>query len=492
MRSSDGVPASPATTASALALDLGSSSVRAVLGVLEDGAVRTQEVHRVTHQVVERDGHLTWQIETILEAVRHSLAEATRLLGHPPTSVGVDTWGVDYGLLDHQGRLLRAPRAYRDPRMSRWAAALEERLPRAQAWRATGVSPAEINTVYQLFADLLQEPGLLEQVATVLPLPDLVAHSLGGSLAAGRAIASTTGLAVPGAASWSPEVLEATGIPRHWLPEIVADGTVCGTTADGVAIVRPGGHDTACAVHALGLAPTDTSLFISCGSWSLIGATVPEPVVTDAAFAAGLTNEVRTDGGVRLLRNLTGFWLLQECQRSWGQDDTGALVEAARQAPSLGVVVDPDDPAFARPGDMPEKLATWCQEHYGLAPCGPGQTVRLILESLACAHAAYAEQLSRVLGPALAADAPVHLVGGGARNTLLAQMTASACGRQVVVGATEASALGNLLSQLEATGAIAPGQRAQVVARTVRPHTVEPADPEALNLMQERLLDAVG
>ncbi len=488
-----GVPVVGSTNApSVLALDLGSSSVRAVLGTLEHGVIRTEEIHRFQHQAVLDGDHLTWDIGRILDGVRHSIKLATQVLGKAPASVGVDTWGVDYGLLDAHGHLLRAPRAYRDTRMSRWAVDLEQRLPRKDAWQATGTAPQEINTVYQLFADLSEEPGLKEQVATVLPLPDLIAQSLGAEPGAGRAIASTTGLTVPGAGSWSQEVLRRTGVPSTWLPPVVNDASVAGVTQEGVTIVRPGGHDTACAVHSLGLGLQEVRLFISSGSWSLIGATVPEPLVTPQAFAAGLTNEVRTDGGARLLRNLTGFWLLQECQRAWAEQDTAALVAAAAQTPSLGVVVDPDDPAFMQPGGMPERIRQWCLDRYGTQPDGPAQTVRLILESLACAHATYADELSRVVGPALADDAPVHLVGGGARNAQLAQMTASACGRDVVVGATEASALGNVLAQLEATGAMGSVSRAETVARTVQPRTVEAGERAPFDRMRERLLDATS
>ena len=278
------------------------------------------------------------------------------------------------------------------------------------------------------------------------------------------------------------------------MPPLVDDATVAGMTPEGITIVRPGGHDTACAVHALGLRGDEVRLFISSGSWSLIGAVVPHPVLDEAALRAGLTNEVRTDGGIRLLRNLTGFWLLQECQRSWDEPDTGALVKAAGECSSLGVVIDPDDELFASPGDMPAKIARWCRDHYAVEPEGPAQTVRLILESLACAHAAYAQGLQDVVGDLLDPASPIHLVGGGARNSLLPAMTAAACNRRVVVGTPEASALGNILAQLEATGAVEPASRGEVLRRSVRLVDVEPSDsivpPSAFDVMRERLLNA--
>ena len=478
----------------ALALDLGSSSVRGVLGSYRQGVISTEEVFRLHHQAVDDHGTLTWDLERIMDGVRRSIAMATQRLGRAPDSIGIDTWGVDYGLLDAQGGLLRAPRAYRDRRMARWAADLDRALPVEAAWRETGILPQQINTVYQLYADLRQEPDLVDRVDRFLPLPDLVAHLLGAPAEAGRAIASTTGLASPGARHWASQVLEATGIPERWMPPLVDDATVAGMTPEGITIVRPGGHDTACAVHALGLRGDEVRLFISSGSWSLIGAVVPHPVLDEAAPRAGLTNEVRTDGGIRLLRNLTGFWLLQECQRSWDEPDTGALVKAAGECSSLGVVIDPDDELFASPGDMPAKIARWCRDHYAVEPEGPAQTVRLILESLACAHAAYAQGLQDVVGDLLDPASPIHLVGGGARNSLLPAMTAAACNRRVVVGTPEASALGNILAQLEATGAVEPASRGEVLRRSVRLVDVEPSDsivpPSAFDVMRERLLNA--
>ena len=477
----------------ALALDLGSSSVRAVLGSYRQGAISTEEVFRLHHQAVDDHGTLTWDLERIMDGVRRSIVEVTERLGRAPDSIGIDTWGVDYGLLDAQGELLRAPRAYRDGRMARWATDLDRAISPETAWRATGILPQQINTVYQLYADLRQEPDLVDRVDRFLPLPDLVAHLLGAPAKAGRAIASTTGLASPGARHWASQVLEATGIPERWMPPLVDDATVAGTTPEGITIVRPGGHDTACAVHALGLRGDEVRLFISSGSWSLIGAVVPRPVLDEAALRAGLTNEVRTDGGIRLLRNLTGFWLLQECQRSWDEPDTGALVKAAGECTSLGVVIDPDDELFASPGDMPAKIARWCRDHYAVEPEGPAQTVRLILESLACAHAAYAQGLQNVVGDLLDSASPIHLVGGGARNSLLPAMTAAACNRRVVVGTPEASALGNILAQLEATGAVEPASRGEVLRRSARLVDVEPTDsivdPSTFDAMRERLLN---
>ena len=240
---------SRASRGDALALDLGSSSVRGIL-----------ELFRVGHEVIKRDGHLVWDIDSIMAGVREGLDHATEVLGQPPASIGVDAWGVDYGLIDHSGHLLRPPRAYRDTRMAKYAAEVDRRLPPRAAWEWTGIQPQEINTAYQVFADLAEQPRLRQTVHTLLPIADLAAYLLGATPGIGRGIGSSTGLAIPGASQWSAQVLNALDIPHEWLPHLVSDSTVAGTTDDGSAIVRCGGHDTACAVHSLGLGRDDVSL----------------------------------------------------------------------------------------------------------------------------------------------------------------------------------------------------------------------------------------
>lgn len=474
----------------ALALDLGSSAVRAIVGTLQDGQLSLQEVHRFPHTAESVSGHLTWNLDRIMTGIRDSLLAAASTADGTLASIGIDTWGVDYGLLDADGQLLRPPRAYRDKRMVRHAPALDARISRANAWMSTGITPLPINTAYQVFADLAEEPDLVNNVSSLIPLPDLILYMLGGTRGVGRAIASTTQLATPGAGAWSSVMLEATGTPASWLDTITPDGNVAGTEPlTGATLVRPGGHDTACAVHALGLAPSDVRIFISCGSWSLVGATTPEPIVTPEVLAAGLTNEVRTDGGIRLLRNLTGLWLLQECQRAWHETDVASLIPAAAKAPSLGVIVDPDDTTFQEPGDMPTKISRWCADRYGVAPRSRAQTVRLILESLACAHATYIEQLRRILGDRLDAAAPLHFIGGGARNRLLARFTASAAGAPVRIGPAEASATGNLMAQFEALGTLCSSDRAHVAQSLGEDDLIQPGDPAPFSAMLARLTE---
>ena len=368
-----------------------------------------------------------------------------------------------------------------------------EALPAERAFALTGIQPADINTANQLFADLQQHPGLVDSVERVQLLPDYFASLLCGEQAHGRAISSTTGLATPGAATWSDEVLDALGIPRRWFSEISRDSMVlCPETITGIPMVRPGGHDTACAVHAIphdGVSAED-SVFISCGSWTLVGACTDEPVLSDACFTSGFTNEVRIDGGIRLLKNITGLWILQDCMRAWQQagksTDLPALLVSAESAPSMKVVFDPNDEVFTTPGDMPEKIHARMRELYGREPESTGQLIRLILESLAIAHATAISEVTELTG---ARPKVVNIVGGGSRNGLLCQMTASATGLPVLSGPAEASAAGNLLSQFEAIGAIEPGERDGIIQRSFTPLRFEPRDPTRWNDMRRRLAE---
>ncbi|MDO4411518.1 MAG: FGGY-family carbohydrate kinase [Cutibacterium sp.] len=480
-----------ASRPAALAFDLGSSSVRGILGIFDGQRITTREVLRVNHEACKMNGHLVWDIGRIMSAIHEGFDCATEMLGRPPVSIGVDTWGVDYGLIDHSGHLLRPPRAYRDTRMSKYAAEVDRRLPRRTAWESTGIQPQEINTTYQIFADLAEQPQLRQAVATVLPMPDLVAYLLGAPPAVGRAIGSSTGFAVPSASQWSTPVLEALDIPREWLPDLVPESTIAGTTVHGSPIIHCGGHDTACAVHALGLGKNDVRLFLSCGSWSLMGATIPKPLVTDEAHDAGLTNEVRTDGGIRILRNLTGLWLLQECQRYWNETAITKLLAEAQNSSSLGVIIDPDDEAFVRPGGMPLKISKWCDEHYGVKPRDRAQMVRLIVESLACAHADVVNCLGRVVGSQLDSTDPIMAMGGGIQNGMLMAATASACRRPVITTATEASCLGNLLCQFETADFIKPSDRTNVVAASIEQKVIEPGDPAPFDAMREKLREVL-
>lgn len=452
----------------ALAVDLGSASGRVVAGTLRDGRVVETEVHRFPHQARPVDGVLSWDLDFIWGEVVTGLREAVARFPDA-VSVSVDTWGVDHVALDAEDRPVTPGRAYRDERTTRTLAAFRARLNDEAAWEATGIAPATINTANQLFAFLQEEPGAAARTAQVLLLPDYFTFLLSGRKGWSRSHASTTGLCRPGAHEFNDEVFEALDIPRHWFGEVTSEHDVVGPcTVEGLeslSVVRAGAHDTACAVHALPRDVTQDSYFLSCGSWSVLGVLRDEPLLSPAAHALGLTNEARGDAGLRPLFNITGLWILQECQREWR--DRGAvhdiveLVRLAEETPSPGVVFDPDEPQFALPEGMLARIRQVAtQAGADTELLSQGAIVRIVLESLAARYRRGVDDLSALTGtPATR----LNLMGGGSRNALLCQLTADALGIPVTAGPSEASALGSVLAQLETMGRLDPALRNDVI-----------------------------
>lgn len=529
-----------------LAVDLGASSGRVMLACYDGFKLELREIHRFDNVPIESVGGLYWDADglfaEIVAGIRLAAAE-----GHPILGIGVDTWGVDYGWIGPGGELLRPPHHYRDARMARHAAKLVRRLPPREQFELTGNQPNAINTAYQLFADLEQEPQLRELAAHFLMMPDLFHYRLSGVMAAERSILSTGGLLAAGGSEPSAEVLARLGIPAALLAPVVPAGTVLGELRPDLQaqlrcgplrVVAGASHDTASAVAAVpygcgdagaggadgsaaGLSPATgiagtaengaidsaaglspaadiagspqnpapdsaaaqaqpasrgAAAFISCGTWSIAGIETPQPVLSDAAYECGLTNEACYGGGSRLLKNITGLWLLQECRRHWNaggealsHGDLAALAEAAGPADSR---IDPDDPRFAAPGDMPERVRQFCRDTGQPVPGDHGELARVVLESLADAYGRAIDELESISGRRIAA---VHLVGGGSRNRLLCRLTAERTGREVIAGPVEASAAGSALIQLAALGELDFGRRAEILGRSFALERYRPA-----------------
>ena len=479
-----------------LAVDLGASSGRVMLASFDGSALTLREIHRFDNAPVEDGGGLYWDADALLAEIKAGIRLAAAE-GEPILSVGVDTWGVDYGWIGHDGKLLRRPHHYRDGRMARHAAELERRLPRGEQFRLTGNQPDTINTVYQLFADLEEEPELRERAARFLMMPDLLHYELSGVMAAERTILSTGGLLAAGGDMPAAEALERLGIPAALLTPVVPAGTVLGELrpelqaelgCGPLRVVAGASHDTASAVAAVpygagrggaraasnGISAASDSAagepaaaFISCGTWSIAGLETPRPVLSEAALARGFTNEGCFGGGNRLLKNITGLWLLQECRRHWNAEGRGFshadLAALAEQAGPAASRIDPDDPRFAAPGDMPERVRQYCRETGQPVPGSPGEIARVVVESLADAYGRAIDELEAISGRAIAA---VHLVGGGSRNRLLCRLTAERTRRPVIAGPVEASAAGSALVQLAALGELDFARRAEVIERS--------------------------
>jgi rhamnulokinase len=422
------------------AVDLGASSGRVVAGILESDRIGLRVVERFPNRPIERDGHLRWNLaktyDHVVDGIRR-IPEAE--------SVGIDGWGVDYGVLDQDGNLLADPVAYRDDRTAEVVKEVHELIPPAELYSINGIQVLPINTIYQIVAE--QRGPLWRRAARAVLVPDLVAYWLTGELGTEVTNASTTGLLNIADTAWSTELFGRLGIPADLFPPIEAPGTRRGTTDWGLPVVTVGSHDTASAVVGVP-ATTAHFAFISSGTWSLVGVELDEPVLTEDARHANFTNEQGVDGRIRFLRNVGGLWLLEECLREWVVENRSSLLQEAARRARGGPLIDPDDPSFIAPGGMPTRIAEAAMGRG--AAMSPSATVRCILDSLAMAYARTLAQASALANRGIDV---VHIVGGGSQNRLLCQLTADATGLPVLAGPAEATALGNLVVQARNGGA---------------------------------------
>jgi rhamnulokinase len=478
----------PRKTSSYLAFDLGASNCRTVIGTLSGSRISLHEVHRFATPLRERDGSLSWDVEELWREIRRGLERAMR---EAPDlrSISVDSWAVDYVPLDEAGWPLRDPHCYRDPRTRGRMEQAFQKVPAAELYGRTGIQMLELNSLYQLLADLEEEPGLLWRTAQRLPIADFILYRLCGRAAVERTMASTTQLMDVRTGQWASDLIRRFGLPETGWPEIVPPGTVLGPlvgiAASGAAapvVVASCSHDTAAAVAAV---PADHDgpswAFLSSGTWSLLGMERSKPVLSEAARAANFTNEAGLDGTIRLLKNLNGMWILQECERQWRAEgaefDFNTLIaEAAAARPAAGLL-DLNDPALTGRGDMPANLRQCCRNAGVAVPTTRGGLVRLVFESLAASYARALRDLESLTGERIEV---LHVVGGGSQNKLLCQMTADACGIPVIAGPVEATALGNLLVQARALGEL-PGTRTirDVVRASCRLQEYLPSDATA-------------
>jgi sugar (pentulose or hexulose) kinase len=442
------------TSVTVAAVDLGASGGRVMAGQVGAEGVELHEVYRFPNEPVAVSGTLYWDILRLYTEVRHGLAAATRRFAL--AGVGIDSWGVDYGLLDASGALLGNPVHYRDARTRGVQARVHAALPAAELYAVTGIQQLPFNTIYQLAAT-----PMLPHAATMLLIPDLLAYWLTGEAGAEITNASTTSLLEVRARAWATEVIEKAGLPPRIFPPLRRPGEIIGPVIEPngpgtpLPVIAVASHDTASAVAAVPAAGPDFA-YISSGTWSLAGMELDAPVLTAAGRTANFTNEAGVDETIRYLRNLTGLWLLQQSLRCWPGSSLDDLLAEAARLPRLRFVIDPDDPVFVPPGDMPGRIAAWLAARGEAVPGGPAETVRCILDSMALGHRRAIAEAQSLSGRH--ADV-VHIVGGGARNALLCQLTADATGLPVIAGPAEATALGNVLVQGRALGA-APGDLA--------------------------------
>jgi len=477
-----------------LAVDLGASGGRVALGTVQDGRLEVEVLHRFPNgpiQLPVGEGiGLYWDVlglwREILQGLRLAAAKG------PIASVGVDSWGVDFALLDERGYVLEGLRHYRDPRTEKPFEQAFRALSKDQIYQHTGLQFMPINTLYQLLAVQSQTPDLLSQARHFLMVPDLFHFWLSGRAVCERTDASTTQLFDPHKGNWSGEMLEAFGLPKRIFSPIVEPGTVLGPLRPALAkelglentvVIAPGTHDTASAVAAV---PAEGGpwAYISSGTWSLVGIESPQPVINEVALEANLTNEAGIHGSTRLLKNVMGLWILQECRHAWGDVEFTNLYAQAEAAAPFTAFIDPDHAHFLAAGlDMPARVQAYCAQTAQKVPQTQGQIARCVLESLALKYRLVLETIEEVSGQTIEV---VHVVGGGSLVEVLCQWTADATRREVRAGPVEATLLGNLLVQAEGFGSVARGQSRALVRSMVQPKVYRPQNRQAWESALER------
>ncbi|HEY0618421.1 MAG TPA: rhamnulokinase family protein [Kribbella sp.] len=435
------------------AVDLGASSGRVMVGCVGVDRLELTQVHRFWNGPVRLRDTLHWDILGLYRETLAGLGKAGRLDG-----LGIDSWAVDYGLLDGEGKLLGNPVHYRDARTDGVMERVLRTVPAEDLYAVTGLQQLPFNTIYQLVAE-----RSLDRAETLLMIPDLLAYWLTGRIGAEATNASTTQLYDVRARGWSETLARRVGVPTGLLPEIREAGQVIGPLLPEVAeetgldpatpVIAVGSHDTASSVVAVPAGARERFAYISSGTWSLVGLELAEPVLTAEARQANFTNEGGVDGRIRFLRNVMGLWILQECLRVWDTADLPGLLGEAAAAPAFGVLIDPDDPSFLAPGNMPRRIEDFCARSGQEAPRTKAAVVRCVLESLALAYRRTLRLAQTVADREIDV---VHVIGGGSQNELLCRLTADAAGLPVLAGPVEASALGNVLVQARALGAPLP------------------------------------
>lgn len=464
---------------SALAFDIGAGSGRALIGECirgDDGrlALKLTEVHRFPNEPVQVGPHLHWDILRILQEIKNGIRKAYQA-GFEPVSFGIDTWGVDFGLLDRNGELLGAPYHYRDTQTQGMVEELSRLIGEGRLFLKSGLQFMPFNTIYQLYAMKKMHSPKLDMAHTLLLTPDLLAYLLTGVKVCEFTMATTTGLFHPGTRAWNKPLMEQLGLPAAAFLDPVLPGTRVGALTEAVgrelgvpqlAAVAVGSHDTESAAAAVPAAG-ERFAYLVCGTWSLLGTELPEALLTPEAQAFQFSNEGGVGGVYQLLKNIMGLWLLQECKRGWDHDPQTAetfaeLVELAAAAPPFRSLIDPDDLRFLNPPDMEREIGAFCAESGQPVPRTQGEIVRCILESLALRYRMVLEQMELLTGNVYDG---LHMVGGGIQNELLCSFTAGAFGRPVWAGPVEASAIGNLLVQFQTSGTIGGAREGKELVR---------------------------
>lgn len=444
-----------------LGFDLGASSGRAMLGVLEDEKLELVEIHRFVNQMQRINGHYFWNIFSLFNELKTGLKKCVKEHGIQPESIGIDTWGVDFVHLSKEGLILSLPFAYRDSRTNTSMDDLFQVIPQEEVYAQTGIQFMQFNSLFQLFSMVKDQSSLLEITDSILFMPDALNYLFSGVKKSEFSIASTSQMIVPGTCTWNTGLLEKAGIPTHILNEIILPGTILGniqpevaeeTGSKSVPVIAVAGHDTGSAIVSVPSALNNFA-YISSGTWSLMGIESKQPIVSAQTQQLNFTNEGGVDGTTLFLKNIMGMWLIQEVQRVW--EDEGVkyswteMVGLARKSEPFKFLINPDDTMFLNPRDMVQAVRDFCYQTAQGTPQNHGETIRCIYDSLALKYRYTLEQIGDVSDQLIEV---IHIIGGGANNHFLNQLTADATGLPVIAGPTEATAIGNILIQAKALG----------------------------------------
>ncbi|MCE5323739.1 rhamnulokinase [bacterium] len=457
-----------------LAFDFGAESGRALLATLESGKLTLDEIHRFPTACVSTLGHMHWDVLRLFDEIKQGLKLALEKTGGKIDGIGVDTWGVDFALLGEDGELLGNPYHYRDVRTDGIPEKLFELVPWEKVFETTGIQLLPFNTLYQLYAMTLDHATALRGASTLLFIPDLFNYWLTGVKSCEFSIASTSQCYDMRTNDWAYGLITKLGIPASIFQKTVEPGTVIGTLSDSlvkelgmgadIKVIAPATHDTGSAVAAVPAKDKDYA-YLSSGTWSLMGVETDKPIINDKSRDHGFTNEGGVSGTIRLLHNIMGLWIVQQCRQTWlnagEQISYAEITDMAAGCEGFVSVVNPNAAVFLTHGDMPSRIQNYCRDSGQKVPETKGEIVRCALDSLALAYRATMEDLDDLLGKKLG---KIHIVGGGTQNKLLSQLTADATGRTVIAGPVEATAIGNVLVQAIGTGMVADlGEARQII-----------------------------
>lgn len=472
-----------------IAVDLGAGSGRVIAAKTDFFKLELEEIHRFDNPGTDLPGGSFWNIIGLYREILEGLRRAVERHGEHIVSIGIDTWGCDFGLVDANGELLGMPHQYRDPRFEGMADAMHAILPEVEVYAQTGIKTNFYNSSLHLLAEARKKSPALANAERLLFVPDLLAYWLTGRQAVERTVASTSQLLDARTGDWAWGVIEALGLPKGIFGEVVAPGTVLGPIRGEVAafigqasipVVATACHDTASAVAGIPMNGSE-NLWLSSGTWSIMGVEAAEAITTPEAFELGFCNELGVENSVRFLKNIGGLWLIQECKRQWDLDgekfDYAKMAEMATEAESFTAFIDPDDATFASPGEMPDKIRAFCEKTGQAVPQSHGQVLRVTTESLALKYRVVYDRIRKLTGRDFKR---LHAGGGGIQNELLSQATADALGIEVVAGPVEATSCGNVITQMIGTGHLPDFKSGRdLIRRSFEFRIFAPSNPEA-------------